>query len=235
MMNFLSHYYFERHTDNPYIVLGMVLPDLIRNADKTWNPHPQKHEHLFNQLSTDLSLLTGWKTHLEVDRLFHNSQYFTVQTANLKKFLLPALKDSPVKPFFLAHIGVELMLDQQLLHHQKINADRFYDQLQEANTPQLHEFLRKAGIPDIDKFDNFYQKFISSRYLFSYNETKNVGYALTQICKRVWKTPFTEDQSQLLIHGLNAYHEHTADRSMEIFSEIEQLLPSRGNSPLFSD
>ena len=34
-MNFLSHYYFDRDVTNCYHILGIVLPDLLKNADKT--------------------------------------------------------------------------------------------------------------------------------------------------------------------------------------------------------
>jgi hypothetical protein len=69
-MNFLSHFYFERKNTDDYIVMGVVLPDLIKNADKNWNLNPQKDEYLFTDVPGYNSLLTGWKRHLEVDRLF---------------------------------------------------------------------------------------------------------------------------------------------------------------------
>lgn len=224
MMNFLSHYYFERHTDNPYLVLGMVLPDLIKNADKSWNIHPQKNEALFQHSTAEISLLKGWKNHLEVDRIFHNSSFFRRETALLKQFLLPALAGSPVKPFFLAHIGIELLLDQQLLHLQHVNPFTFYNQLKEANTPELKQFLEKAKIPDFEHFAIFYNKFISSRYLFDYAETVHVGYALEQICGRLWKSPFTRNQSRLLVKSLEAYQAQSAGQHLTIFNEIEQFL-----------
>ena len=33
-MNFLSHFYFDRNTTDPHQVIGMVLPDLLKNANK---------------------------------------------------------------------------------------------------------------------------------------------------------------------------------------------------------
>lgn len=234
MMNFLSHYYFERYTDNPYIVLGMVLPDLIKNADKSWNLNPQKKAHLFHESPAEMGLLLGWKRHLEVDRLFHNSDYFIKETAKLKKFILPALAGSPVKPFFLAHIGLELLLDQHLLQLEEIRVDRFYAQLAAANTIDLEIFLLKAGIPDPLLFRNFYGKFISSRYLFSYQETKNVAYALQQICKRLWVNPFSALQAERLLQGLERYQAESLHDPLVIFREIQDLLPDPDEGPIFS-
>ena len=124
-MNFLSHYYFERENQNENEVIGTVLPDLVKNAHKDWNLYPQKREEIF---ATDLrlvSILKGWKKHLEVDILFHSSDFFNHHTSNLKQLLLPILKDSPVRPSFLAHIGIELLLDHLLVVHEKIDINSF--------------------------------------------------------------------------------------------------------------
>ena len=85
-MNFLSHYYFERQNLNSNIVIGTILPDLVKNAEKEWNLFPQKNEELFNKDPKLNSLLTGWKRHLEVDLIFHSSDFFNEQMA---KFHLP--------------------------------------------------------------------------------------------------------------------------------------------------
>jgi len=72
-MNFLSHYYFDRDTI-PYIrdyhTLGTVLPDLLKNADKSILIHPEKLQHSDPAIS---DMIAGWKKHLLVDRYFHSS------------------------------------------------------------------------------------------------------------------------------------------------------------------
>ena len=124
-MNFLSHYYFERQNLNSNMVIGTILPDLVKNAEKEWNLFPQKKEELFNENVRLYALLNGWKRHLEVDLIFHSSDFFIDQMAKLKQLLLPILKDSPVRPSFLSHIGVELVLDHLLVVNGKINTTDF--------------------------------------------------------------------------------------------------------------
>ena len=46
-MNFLSHFYFEQQNPDSNMVMGTVLPDLVKNASKDWNFYPQKNEALF--------------------------------------------------------------------------------------------------------------------------------------------------------------------------------------------
>ena len=223
-MNFLSHYYFERKELDSHLVIGIVLPDFIKNAHKDWNLNPQKEEHLFLDDPAESSILKGWNRHLEVDRLFHSSDFFTEQTAILKQCILPALNSGPVKPFFLAHIGLELVLDHLLTVHGLVDINRFYDQLHQANSSALQSFLTKAGIADLDVFLQFLNSFISSKYLLSYQKIENITYALNRICMRLWNDPFTDAQLQQLTTGLITYKATIEKDYLDIFREIESSL-----------
>ena len=92
-MNFLSHFYFNRDTVNPELVLGCVLPDLVKNANKTWNIHPEKKVHLFNESQKLQSILTGWQRHLNVDRYFHSSDFFMEHTKAIRTAVVPILEN----------------------------------------------------------------------------------------------------------------------------------------------
>jgi acyl carrier protein phosphodiesterase len=221
-MNFLSHYYFERKNQDENMVIGTVLPDLVKNEHKDWNLYPQKNEALFIHDTSLNSLLKGWKKHLEVDKLFHSSSFFIDQMADLKKLLLPILNDSPVRPSFLAHIGVELVLDHLLVTHNKINIDSFYDHLNKVDDKVLTDFLKKCGGTETDQFFKFLNGFRSSRYLLSYQKLENISYALQRICMRLWAHPFNEETVSLLTSQLQIYKEALEKDYMLIFEEIEK-------------
>ena len=222
-MNFLSHFYFDRNTNNANIVVGTVLPDLLKNANKNWNAHPEKHPELFQQ-SRLKSLLTGWKRHLEVDLLFHSSDFFNHKTQELKQLLIPILKDSPVRPSFLAHIGVELLLDHLLIEYQKVTIDSFYENLEAVQEDDLTNFLKKCNINDVETFFKFFNSFKSSRYLLSYQKLENISYALQRICMRLWEHPFTEKNTYDLTAVLEFYKNQLEIDFMVIFEEIENRL-----------
>lgn len=223
-MNFLSHYYFERDNLDSYMVLGVVLPDLIKNAHKDWNLNPQKEAELFNGSTAHRSLLKGWRKHLEADRIFHSSDFFKNQTAELKRHILPILTTGPVKPFFLAHIGLELTLDHLLSVTTLVNIDTFYQQLAAANTAELDSFLALAGIPDLAQFKHFLAGFIKSRYLLSYQKPENITYALNRICMRLWIDPLTDRQTKQLTEGLITFKNGLSERYLSIFHGMETEL-----------
>ncbi|RWU08406.1 ACP phosphodiesterase [Pedobacter chitinilyticus] len=222
-MNFLSHFYFDRNTPNANIVLGSILPDLLKNANKSWNVHPEKHPELFEKDGLD-TLLEGWKRHLQVDLLFHSSDFFNTKTQQLKQLLIPILNDTPVRPSFLAHIGVELLLDHLLVEHKKVAINSFYDHLEAVENKDLTDFLNKSNIDDIQLFFKFFNSFKSSRYLLSYQKLENISYALQRICMRLWERPFTEKTTQQLTTVLEFYKNQLEVDFMIIFEEIENRL-----------
>ena len=220
-MNFLSHFYFDRETTDCYLILGTVLPDLLKNADKSVILHPEKLVHADSAVN---SIIRGWNKHLEVDRYFHSSDFFLNHSHQLKKQLLPAIEGSPVKPFFLGHIALELILDNLLLTTQKVTVDGFYDHLDGCRADVVDEFLTFAGLKNTAVFFKFYDDFKKSKYLHSYAETPQIAYALKRICMRVWNNPFTPENEAEMNGILTSYRAGLIDDFMEIFYEIEQKL-----------
>jgi len=224
MMNFLSHYYFERDTTDVNVIIGVVLPDFVKNAEKSYNLYPAKEIHSFKDDPSQLSLHKGWERHIKVDALFHSSAFFAEQTKILKQLLLPIMGDSPVKPFFLAHIGLELVLDHLLLINADVKVALFYDALAASDKVALNQFLQNCGLSDTTAFFNFLNNFISGKYLFSYQKMENIAYALNRICMRIWNNPFSESQVDQLTIQLETYKSLLETSYLSIFHEIEPQL-----------
>ncbi|GAA3966993.1 hypothetical protein [Mucilaginibacter dorajii] len=220
-MNFLSHFYFDRHTTNCYHVLGTVLPDLLKNADKHVILRPEK----LHPPNPDVnSIIAGWNKHLAVDKYFHSSEFFIFHSHELKKQLLPAITGSPVKPFFLGHIALELIIDNLLLTTGEVKVDDFYAHLAGCKTETIDEFLTFSGLADTAVFFKFYENFKKSKYLHTYAETHQISYALKRICMRVWKDPFTEQHESQMNEVLSSYRDYLLGGFMEIFDEIGSKL-----------
>jgi hypothetical protein len=220
-MNFLSHYYFDRDGTNCYHTLGTVLPDLLKNADKTIVLHPEKLHHVNASVNC---IVTGWNKHLAVDRYFHSSDFFLSHSHQLKKLLAPVIEGSPVKPFFLGHIALELILDNLLITTNKITAHSFYEHMMGCDKEIIQEFLTAAGLKDSTRFFRFFEGFKKDGYLHTYAETTQIAYALKRICMRVWENPFTPAHEAAMNKVLVDYRAHILDDFMSIFEEIEPKL-----------
>ena len=219
-MNFLSHFYFDRNCNDAYHVLGSVMPDLLRNADKEAQIKPERLPVQNNAAIN--SLVTGWKKHLEIDRHFHSCDFFKYHAHQLKLLLTPALAGSAVKPFFLGHIALELILDNLLLTTNTVFADDFYDHLKNAEEANISAFLTLNGA-DPQKFLTFYTMFIREKYLYSYTKLDSVVYALKRICHRIWKNPFTDAQEEAVSEVIKYYTGILATDFMQVFWEMEAL------------
>ena len=220
-MNFLSHFYFDRNVTNCYHILGIVLPDLLKNADKTIVLHPEKLHHINEDINC---IIKGWNKHLEVDRYFHSSEFFLHHSHQLKNELTPVIAGSPVKPFFLGHIALELILDNLLITTNKLDAHDFYKHLAGCDHDVIQEFLTFAGLKDSAKFFRFFDGFKRDGYLHTYSETPKIAYALKRICMRVWKDPFTVEHEAAMNDVVVAYREQIYDSFMQIFNTINSQL-----------
>jgi hypothetical protein len=220
-MNFLSHYYFDRDTSNCYHVLGTVLPDLLKNADKDVIIHPEKLHHPHPAIR---AMISGWKKHLEVDRHFHSSDFFATHSHQLKLQLRPVIEGSPVKPFFLGHIALELILDSLLLTTSQVVADDFYGHLNSCNQQVISEFLAFSGMKNPEVFVSFFEKFRKEKYLHTYAQTERVAYALKRICMRIWNNPFTPAQEAGMNEVIINYRNHLEDNYLNIFNDIQKKL-----------
>jgi hypothetical protein len=201
-----------------------VLPDLVKNAQKDANLYPTKIRERFEGAAGQLSLLNGWERHLETDRIFHSSEFFDFYTNELKLLIVEACEGGPVKPFFLAHIGLELMLDHFLVADGLVSVGRFYEQLSLADKPSLEAFLLKSGMEDRSVFLTFLDSFISSRYLLSYQKVENITYALNRICMRLWANPFSEPKQEMLTRRLEEFKVFIRKDYFSIFSSMEKQL-----------
>jgi len=220
-VNFLSHYYFERHSPCPERILGVLLPDLLRNADKRCVFRPRRHEAQLFADSRTRQISEGWYRHVEVDRVFHGSPIFLAHCRALRKQLAPLLGHLPVRPSFMAHIAIELLLDQLLMRDGLADPARLYEMLDRADRTAVRRYLTVLGSVDIDLFLQFYEKFVASRYILEYAVDGNVARALFGICRRLWDFSVREEDYGNLAGCLAAFRDgHLGNYREEFFIEF---------------
>jgi len=178
--------------------MGALLPDLLKNVDKNYVFRPQRQEaQLFADPRTR-QISEGWYGHVEVDRLFHNSPFFLDHCRSLRKELVPILGHLPIRPSFMAHIAIELLLDQLLMRDGLADPVRMYGLLERVDRPSVRKYLTVLGGVDIGLFLHFYEKFVASRYVLSYAEDGNIARALFGICRRIWDFSIREEDCKNL-------------------------------------
>jgi acyl carrier protein phosphodiesterase len=223
-VNFLSHFYFERFALDAEKVLGALLPDLLKNADKSYSFQIHKYEDQLHFHPKSIALYEGWSRHVAVDKLFHSSDFFYTHTHNLRKQIEDTVQDLPIRASFLAHISLELLLDHLLIKHSILNVNRLYEHLTTIDRSVLTSFLKVLGDVDIDRFLAYYDSFIASKYIIQYDDINNISYALFNICSRVWNFKESEQHvSELTSHLIN-YEVNYLKSYKEIFLVIQDKI-----------
>jgi len=223
-MNFLSHFYFERYSRDPELVLGSVLPDLLRNADRGTTLQPQRWEEMFDNHPKLQSLYRGWMRHMETDRLFHNSTFFYGHTHELKVLLMPALDGLPIRPSFLSHIGLELLLDHLLLRDHLVHESDFYGYLAAADRDALIRFFQLCGIADTVFFFRSFNSFMRAQYVGTYRELDQVTEAMLSVCFRLWNVQPEQEVKDRISTVLRGYVDGLGEGYLRIFDEIRLRL-----------
>ena len=223
-MNFVSHYYFERYVHEPERVLGGILPDLLKNADKSYSFQPQRFEEFLFSHPQTRAISEGWYRHVEVDKIWHNCDYFLTHSHELRKRIDPVIADLPVRASFLAHVSMEILLDHLLVANQVINLARFYEHLEAANRTAINMYLKHIGLEDSSKFFNFYDRFLQSQYMYDYGQIENLSHALFNICKRVWNFNTQSVHHQLLTEVLADYTNNYLMDYKDVFQYVKSNL-----------
>jgi hypothetical protein len=223
-LNFLSHYYFERYAACSEHVLGGLLPDLLKNADKSYSFQLHKFENALPVGIHSTSITEGWKRHLEVDKMFHSSDFFYHHTHQIRKIIEYNIADLPVRASFLAHISLELLLDHKLIANDLLSVARLYEHLEHIDRKNLTKYLKSFEIIDVEGFYNFYDKFVASKYIFEYAKVENIPHALFNICKRVWSFTPQPHHFEVLAQQLDDYQRENLKDFTEIYVSISQQL-----------
>jgi len=223
-MNFLSHYYFERYSHNPELVLGCILPDLIKNADRHVNVLPQKYEDRFGNNPKLQHIYHGWMRHVEADRYFHGSSFFYDHTHQLRILLAPLVETTVIRPSFLSHIALELLLDHLLLHHKWVHESDFYEYLAAADRDVTDRFLKLCDVPDTTFFFTYFNSFMRAQYMASYREFGQITNAMIAICRRLWDVQLDGDRCSRITEVITNYAMKLDDEFPLIFEEIQSKL-----------
>lgn len=224
-MNFLSHFYFERFSRNPELVVGCVLPDMLKHTRRGGQIHPRKYPERFTDHPKIQSIYRGWERHIETDRIFHTTDFFYHHTHELKERLAPIISSTPIRPSFFSHIALELLLDHLLLVDGRVHERVFYEQLAAADKDAIAKFLTRCGIVDTGIFFRFFNSFLRSQYVGSYRQFGQIVFALIEICRRLWPVHVTDEQNEAMSEKLEEYAAILAPVYRQVFGDIQPQLP----------
>lgn len=189
-MNYLTHYYFN--TRQPVLAsasaefhFGAALPDILSVYDRTLRFHPSHIPVDHNELRH------GILNHLEMDTFFHRSEFFKNSYEEIRVILTQTVpQDLHIRPFFLAHVLVEILLDHLLLTRSADLAQRFYSAIDSIHPKDIIRLLEACFSRRLEGLEELINKFLVTRFLESYIELDNLVYPINRMLTRTRQQPF---------------------------------------------
>lgn len=103
-----------------------------------------------------------------------------------------------MRPWFLGHILVELLLDAQLIAAAPGRLDRYYHALEALDRDLVADGLERMTSKSIPRLAEFLGKFIEIRFLADYADNGRLRYRLNQVMQRVGLARIPPEFEQLL-------------------------------------
>ena len=176
-MNFIAHYHFYQSEDC-YYNLGLVLPDLVKSFCKT---HLKPAEHMNHPILNQLN--QGSIVHLNADKRFHNSFYFTTCEKHLSE--LADTRAQWPRKWFLNHLLCEILLDRIIIDQHPNIVENFYSDLKKTKHEQVALYLKMSGINNYQNFNEGLERFVSAQFIFDYQHNEKILLALSRVYRRL--------------------------------------------------
>ncbi len=222
-MNYLSHYYCEHPDERPYFVLGLILPDLVRELEpRKIRFVPEALTSAQDEFSDHLN--KGILRHLEVDGAFHTSDFFHNHCEQIKNWMLEYTYVSiPSRIPVFAHVLLELMLDRVLIKRNPEVMESFYDTLEQVEEPILVNYFQHNKI--VQRPRAVYQRvryFCKDRFLYRYPGNEMMIYALNVLNQKVGQSVIAAEDEPRLLDTIERTEALLEADPLTIFDELRQ-------------
>lgn len=200
-MNYFCHG--RNFLDRPYFVAGTAIPDWLNVTNRKVRVRKKLAEPLLTSDRAKFGeLAAGVVQHHDDDDWFHRTRAFaelSMQFAVLLRDGLP--DDGGMRPSFLGHILVELLLDDTLVEEDPSKLDAYYEVMCGIDALTVADFLAEATSKprtSFDRFALFLPRFVEERFLYDYSDNAKLLYRLNQVMRRVGLSPIPDSLLELL-------------------------------------
>ena len=197
-MNYFAHGY--AYVDDPWFLAGTAVPDWLNVSDRGVRVRPKHAAAFADDPDPRVSALArGIARHHQDDAWFHSTAAFADLswrfTAQLRD-LLGA--DEGLRPSFLGHVLVELLLDASLIAGEPERLDRYYEALSSVDAGFVEEAVNRMAPKRAVRLAVFLPLFVRERFLCDYAEDGKLCYRLNQVMRRVRLPPLPERLKEFL-------------------------------------
>ncbi len=221
-MNYFAH---GRHfTYDPFLLAGTAAPDWLNVVDRKCRARERLAAPLVNDADPVVAAVArGVVQHHRDDAWFHQTAAFSELCLSLTILVRDALPPDPsLRPSFLGHILVELLLDAELIarHPQQI-AD-YYATLDSLDAEAFAAALARMTTKPVGALALLIPRFSAERFLYDYAEDGKLLRRLNAVMRRVQLATLPDD----FVATLSVARQLVAPRVDELLTPPEDAKPS---------
>lgn len=188
-MNYLAHAwsFLRDGSADPYELAGIAVPDWLCVASRRTKCRSRDAApHLDSDDAQLAALARGVCQHHADDAWFHESPAFGKLSLGFAKTLREELGESTsMRPWFLGHILVELLLDDELAQREPGLLDWYYELMACVDGAWVAESIERMAGRDVGKLAHFVDRFVEVRFLADYRNDDTLVVRLNQVMTRV--------------------------------------------------
>ncbi len=193
-MNYFAHG--RRFLDDPCFLAGTSIPDWMNVVDRKARLRSKQAAPFVNDKDTQLAAVAaGVVQHHYDDDWFHQTRAFVELNLQLLTEIRQCLvADTTMRPRFLAHILVELLLDAALIEEDPPLLDRYYEVMDSIDGQLVQAAFNRMSSRPVSELGKFIGLFSAERFLYDYTDDGKLLRRLNQVMRRV-KLPLLPDET----------------------------------------
>ena len=184
-MNYFAHG--RLFTAEPYFLAGTAVPDWLNVVARRIKVRSKQARQFVDDADPRVAALArGIEQHHADDGWFHETRVFAELswdfTARIRD-RLPA--DDGLRPSFLGHILVEILLDACLIERSPCDLEAYYKAMAVIDCGWLEAAVGQMATGHPASLGDFIPLFLRERFLWDYLDDGKLCYRLNQVMRRV--------------------------------------------------
>lgn len=201
-MNYFAHAHrwIDRDDCDPYWLAGLAVPDWLGVAARRTKCRTKHVEPAFDHTDPRVAALArGVAQHHDDDRWFHETRVFVELNLQFSRAIVQHCSErSDLRASFLAHVLVELLLDDVLASRDRRRLEAYYQRMDQVDGPWVAEQIEQFSGKPVGRLGEFIGKFVELRFLGDYAEDRLLVFRLNQVMSRVGLAQLPASLSDLL-------------------------------------
>jgi hypothetical protein len=213
-MNYFAHG--RRFIDEPCFLAGTAVPDWLNVVARRVKARTKHAQAFVTDCDARVAALAqGIVRHHVDDAWFHQTAAFAELSWQFTRLIRDALPaDDGLRPSFLGHVLVEILLDACLIAEAPSDLEAYYRALSQVDPRWLEATVARMATGHPQSLADFIPLFLRERFLWDYLDDAKLFYRLNQVMRRVGLATLPPDFCEVIPQ----MREHVVVRTRELLT-----------------